>query len=306
MHDNRINYSYPQYQAIIMDRWQNTLFWFARKGEERYDLYFAKPTPKLPWIPGKPRIKYYKKLFSKLFRQLQTGNFKYSFCTLTYHTRKYSAKYCFLLLKDHLREFIRRLRKRYPRIQYYWVIELTKNLYPHIHIVFNQFVHWTIIRAIWYHVTKSYITDIKSIPAGNLAAYMSKYISSQKKQSEIQWATIFKNVDRLYGCSKYFFFKSQTATKPQEWFLISISTDIYTQDWRLDRKDNDEDFWLIPHHFAAGLLIYHGVDHCNWQDSYPDIYQSFTQPYTRDEIYDFNDSWHYHVRSNNPDTVIPF
>jgi|GEM_PF-2029103 len=306
MHNNRIEYSYPQYQSVIIDRWKNTLFWFARKSDEKYDLYFAKPTPRVPWLPGKPRKKYYKRLFTRIFRQLQTGNFKYSFCTLTYHTRKYSQKYAFLMLKDHLKEFIRRLRKKYPKIQYFWVIELTKNLYPHIHIVFNQYVHWLVIRSIWYHVTQSYITDIRSIPAGNLAAYMSKYISSQKKSSEIQWATIFKQVDRLYGSSKYFFCKIATEEKDQEWFLISISTNIYDADWRLDRHDSDEDFWLIQHHFAAGLLIYHAVDHCNWQDSYPDIYQTFTQPYSADEIYDFNHAWSYHIKSNNPDTVIPF
>jgi len=306
MHQNRIDYSYKQYQDKILDRWSSTLFWFARKNEAKYDLYFAKPTPKLPWIPGKPRKKYYRRLFAKLHSQLKQSKIKYSFCTLTYSTRKYSQKYCFLLLKDHMRAFIRKLRKRYPTIQYYWVVELTRRLYPHVHIVFDQFVHWIVIRAIWYSVTKSYITDIRSIPSGNLSAYLSKYLTSQKKSSETQWGTIFKNIDRLYGCSKNFFSKKAIENKEQEWFLISISTDLFQHDWTLGREDPEKDFWLIPHHFAAGLLIYHAIDHTNWQDSFPDIYQSFTKDYTLDEIYSFNHDFHYYTKSFKPGVVIPF
>ena len=306
MHQNRIDYSYRQYQDLILDRWASTLFWFAKKEDKGYDLYFAKPTPRLPWLAGKPRTKYYRRLFARLYSQLKSGSFHYSFCTLTYHTRKYSQKYSFLMLKAHLKEFIRRLRKRYPNIQYFWVIELTKRLYPHIHIVFNQFVHWKVIRAIWYHVTKSYITDIRSIPAGNISAYMSKYLNSQKKQNESQWGTIFKNVDRLYGCSGSFFTKKPVDTSPQEWFLISISTNIMIEDWRLAREDSDKDFWLIPHHYAAGLLLYHAIDHTNWLDSYPDIYQSFTGEYNRRELMELNDNFHYYSDGFNPDNVIPF
>ncbi len=277
MHKNRINNSYEEYQQILIDRWESTLFWFAKKEKEKYNLYFAKPTPKVPWLPGKPREKYYKRLFGRLSSQLKSGNFHYSFCTLTYHTAKWSQQSSFHLLKSHIKEFIRRLKKRYPGIQYFWVIELTKRLYPHIHIIFNQFVHWTVIRAIWYKVTKSYITDIRAIPSGNIASYIASYLSSQKKSNESQWGTIFKNVSRLIGNSRHFFAEKVVSEEEQIWFLISLSTNLFTEDWRLNRKDKDKDFWLIPHHYAAGLLIFHYVDHTNWEDTYQDIYYSFTK-----------------------------
>jgi len=306
MHKNRINNSYKEYQEILLDRWQTTLFWFAKKNRQHYDLYFAKPTPRVPWLPGKPREKYYKRLFCRLNTQLKSGNFHYTFCTLTYHTSKWSQQSCFSLLKIHLKEFIRRLKKRYPNIQYFWVIELTKRLYPHIHIIFNQFVHWTVIRAIWYVVTKSYITDIRSIPSGNLAGYIAKYLNSQKKSNEAQWGTIFKNVSRLIGNSRNFFDSPHDDETEQEWFLISLSTNLLTEDWRLFKQDNDKDFWIIPHHYAAGLLTFHYIDHCNWEDTYPDIYNTFTKKYSYDDLLMYNDTWRHMVQDKHDGIKLPF
>jgi len=303
---NRINNSYEEYQQILIDRWESTLFWFAKKEKEKYNLYFAKPTPKVPWLPGKPREKYYKRLFGRLSSQLKSGNFHYSFCTLTYHTAKWSQQSSFHLLKSHIKEFIRRLKKRYPGIQYFWVIELTKRLYPHIHIIFNQFVHWTVIRAIWYKVTKSYITDIRAIPSGNIASYIASYLSSQKKSNESQWGTIFKNVSRLIGNSRHFFAEKVVSEEEQIWFLISLSTNLFTEDWRLNRKDKDKDFWLIPHHYAAGLLIFHYVDHTNWEDTYQDIYYSFTKDYSVADLEMYNSMFRFHVQDVHDKVEIPF
>ena len=306
MHKNRIENSYHQYQKILIDRWQTTLYWFAKKEKDKYQMWFAKPTPKLPWLPGKPREKYYKRLFVRLNNQLKTGDFHYTFCTLTYHTAKWSQKDSFTYLKIHLREFIRLLRKRYPSIQYFWVIELTKRLYPHVHIIFNQFVHWKVIRAIWYRVTKSYITDIRSIPSGNLAGYLSKYLNDQKKANESQWGCIFKNVSRLIGYSRKFFAKIAVSEEEQIWFLISMSTNLFTDDWRLGRKDRKEDFWKVPHHYAAGLLIYHYINHTNWEDDFQDIYYSFTKDYSPEDLLMYNNLWRFHVEDQHNGIEIPF
>jgi len=306
MHKNRINNSYAEYQKILIDRWQTTLFWFAKKEKEKYQLWFAKPTPKVPWLPGKPREKYYKRLFVRLNNQIKSGKFHYTFGTLTYHTAKWSQQSAFSLLKSHLKEFIRRLKKRYPGIQYFWVIELTKRLYPHIHIIFNQYVHWTVMRAIWYVVTKSYITDIRSIPSSKLAGYISKYLNDQKKQNRSQWGCIFKNVSRLIGNSRNFFSEKPINEDEQIWFLISLSTNLLTEDWRLGRKDRKEDFWLIPHHYAAGLLIFHYIDHTNWEDTYQDIYLSFTKDYSVDDLEMFNSMFRFHVQDQFDGLKIPF
>lgn len=306
MHENREIYSLKQYQQILIDRWRRTVYWFAKKEDDRYDMYFAKPTPKTQWLSGKPRKKYYRKLYTKLNTQLRTDKFHYSFCTLTYHTRKYSQKYAFLMLKDQLKEFIRLVRKKYPKIQYYWVIELTKRLYPHIHIVFNGYVHWLVIRAIWYRVTSSYITDIRSIPSHDISKYIAGYLAKQSKHDKTQWSTIFKNIDRLYGSSRDFFTTKIVNPDIGEWFLISLSCDCFLPDWKLYREDREMDFWLIPHHYAASLLLTHDIDHINWQDSYPDIYASFLNAYSRKDLYDIASLFRYATESLNPESVIPF
>ena len=306
MHLNRETYSYSGYQSLLIYRWQRTVFWFAKKEGSKYDMYFAKPTPKTVWLPGKPRKKYYRRIFAKLHNQISDSKTKYGFCTLTYHTSKYSQKSSFILLKYHLKEFIRLIRKKYPTLQYFWVIELTKRLYPHIHIVFNQYVHWIVIRAIWYRITKSYITDIRSIPAGDISNYICSYLTQQKKSNEAQWGTIFKNVDRLYGSSLHFFVKAPISDRDQEWFLISMSTHCFLQDWELLRKDKEKDFWLIPHHFAAGLLYDDSLDHIKWFNDFPDIYASFYNEYTIQEL-KLNSKWFdYHCRSVSGNDIIPF
>lgn len=253
MHQNRVDYTLPQYQDVLLTRWSRTLFLFAKKKKNNgYDFYFAKPTPRTVWLSGKPRDKYYKRLYARLHHQLTLDKKKYTFCTLTYHTRKYSREYCCSLLKSHLKEFIRRLRVRYPRLQYYWIIELTKDYYPHIHFVFDHYCHHVIIRAIWYAVTKSYITDIRMIPAGNLASYLSKYLTKQRSQKVDQFTFIFKNIDRLYGSSKYFF--SVYVKFESDWLFINMTFSCDYHDKRLFRPPDNPDFWYIYDEFAKCFL----------------------------------------------------
>jgi len=49
-----------------------------------------------------------------------------------------------------------------------------------------------VIRAIWYKVTKSYITDIRAIPSGNIASYIASYLSSQKNPMKVNGAQYLK------------------------------------------------------------------------------------------------------------------
>jgi hypothetical protein len=274
MHSNRINLTYKQYQNIVMTRWQTTLFWFAKKETEGYNLYFAKPAPSCVWLPGKPRNKYYKNIFKKINNQLRDQSRQYSFLTLTYSTHLYSQKSAFLLLKEHIREFFRLLRKRYKKFEYFWVVELTKNCYPHVHIIISKFIHWKVVRAIWHRVTKNKVVDIRTAGHKNVSEYLTKYLSKQSKHNETQFAVIFKNVDRLYGSSRNFFSVNKEFKK-KEWFCISMSLDIMYPDWYLGRADRKSDFWFIPMKYASCLLWSDYISHFDRYPDYPEIYQFF-------------------------------
>jgi len=253
MHDNRKKYSFEEYQDIIIDRWQHTLLWlgkYSAAGDP--ELWFARPTPSTPWCPGKPRAKYYKKIYARLATQLNIQSKNYTFCTLTYHTEKYSPEGAAALLPSHIKEFMRLLRKKLGKLQYFWIIELTSLGYPHLHIIFDRYIHWRVIRAIWYKVTKCKVTDIRKIPAGNLAAYVTKYITKQSKQNEDKFGFIFKNIDRMWSSSRGFFTKGDPREKV--FILVGFSSNLYYLDKFICRNDPEEEVWLVPYDFAVPLL----------------------------------------------------
>lgn len=293
MHENRTKYSYEEYQDIIRKRWFNTVFWLAKEKEKpgTYSLYFAKPTPRTAWLPGKPRSKYYRRIKNKLTTQFRDSKKKYTFLTLTYDQNTNSKAFCFNMLKSNIREFIRLLRKRYKKIQYFWIIELTKNGYPHIHIIFDRYAHWKIINAIWRGVTDSYITYIKQIPSSAVAGYLTKYLTRQSKHTEYQFAIIFKNVDRLYGNSRDFF-SIKVIKTDSGWLLISLSLDCYFNDFELLRPDPDCQFWELPSHYASMFIKTDDIlDHIDWSCEFPDVYSYFIRLHDYKDIYRFKNTY---------------
>lgn len=276
MHQNRTIYTLREYQDIVAYRWKHTLFWFARESENpgKYDLYFAKPAPRTVWLPGRPRKKYYNRLKNRVHCQIAHNATKYTFATLTYSTGSYTPNKAFFLMKSHIKEFFRLLRKRIPTLQYFWVVELTKRGYPHFHLILSSFVHHSVLKAIWWKVSSCSVVDIRMIPAGNLSGYITKYLTKQSKHTTRQFEIIFKKIDRLYGYSKKFFTKKE-PTDSEKWFMISLSLDCFVQDHNLLRPDKEIEFWQIPPPEASFLLWSHSqIDHIDWFNDYPDIYTS--------------------------------
>lgn len=265
MHQNRIDYSLEEYQEIIKTRWHTSLLWLSERNPDGHrNLFFARPVPRTVWLPGKPRQKYYKKLFFRLHNQLACSDRKYSFATLTYSTKQYSNIMAAALLSNHIKEFIRLIRKRYKKVQYFWIIELTKNYQPHIHIIFDCFIHWKVLRAIWRKVTGSYITNIKSIPSSAAAGYITGYLTKQSKQNNHQFEFIFKHIDRLYCSSRNFFFKSDKILS--KYILIAFSK-TYFSDSFIFRPDPESELWSPDINYWYGLLLYDIFIHRSLKDS---------------------------------------
>ncbi len=257
MHQNRIQYSYPGYQDVLLQRWHSSLLWLGQKDKNGIpNLWFCRPTPRTPWLPGKPRQKYFKRLYAKLHSQLKISSKNYTFCTLTYDRKKWSENQAAMLLPEHLKEFFRRLRKRVKNLQYFWVVELTKVGMVHIHLIFNQFVFHKVIRAIWYHITRSYITDIRKIPCRNVAAYVTKYLTKQSKHSENQFDYMFKHISRLWNSSRGFFTRFNKAIS--EYTFLGMSFNLMRKNSTIFRYDPDKDMWEVPFDYQFPLMCYGG------------------------------------------------
>lgn len=253
MHANRELYTLDQYQSILEQRWHSGLIWLAKRDSNGFpDFYFCRPVPRTVWLPGKPREKYYLRLRNKLKTQFRQSAKKYSFLTLTYCTRLYSPEEACARLKSDIKELLRRIRRRYKKIQYFYIVELTENGYPHLHIIIDKFIWWKVLKAMWGAITGSWIILIKSIPGRSVAGYLTKYLTSQKKSSDWQFAFIFKNIDRLWSSSRGFF--APAAAVISDNIFLAMSWNLHVSKRFLFRPDDDTSFWKIPTYIAMPLL----------------------------------------------------
>lgn len=113
-----------------------------------------------------------------------------------------------LEVKRHFKNFLNRLRYRFPDIKYAWVLEFQIDTQmPHFHVMFNQFIDKEIISRLWYDAVGSGL--LKHYNAGTrvefirlkdrIPDYFLKYL--QKKEQKIVPAW-FKRVGRFWGYSR--------------------------------------------------------------------------------------------------------
>lgn len=151
---------------------------------------------------------YYKNLRSKLVINKQTTNKKISFITLTYDTKLYSAVTVVNRCKRDIQLWLKLIRNRVGKINYFWIVELTKQNYVHFHLIMKEYIPAKIIRSCWMKVTGSIITNVKGVSRKAAAKYITKYISDATKLSEDQAKFLYENYfKRLYSNSKGFFEK---------------------------------------------------------------------------------------------------
>jgi hypothetical protein len=221
MHKNRTLYTYPEYQSKVRGNYlslglicQNTV-----SGKS----YIFRPVPCCAWIP-EGRKKYYNRLYKR--SKMISASKKFTFCTLTYDTKLYSAVEVSKRIKSDIDKFFKRLDYRKSKPEYFYVIELTDQYYCHIHLIFDRYIHKSKIHASWFAVTGSISTKIKSMPYKQALFYCMKYVTRAKKQSEDKFGFLFSHVDRLWSCSRKFFIKPVEDIK--KWFAIAFFRDDFS------------------------------------------------------------------------------
>lgn len=216
MHENRKNYDLFSYQKKIRNNARK--LGIVLETSLSGSFYIFHPIPSCPWLP-ETRKKYYGKLRKRA--QNIPNHKQYTFCTLTYSTRFYTAEKVAQRLKSDIDKFFKRLNYRKIKPEYFYVIELTKQDYCHIHLIFDRYVYWKKIKASWFGVTGSNVIKISAINSKNVFYYITKYTTDSQKQTEKQFAFLFKNVDRLYTFSRNFCIKSDDSNSKNT-FLFSF------------------------------------------------------------------------------------
>ena len=222
MHQNRIEYSLPEYQNKLRNGYKKLGILCTHKDRKISQVF--RPVPKTPWLP-EARNKYYGRLIARSKALVKQK--KYSFCTLTYDMKLYSKVEVSQRLKHDIDLFFKRLGYRKSKPEYFYVIELTDNFYPHVHLIFDRFVHKRKIFMSWYKVTGSTAVKIQSLSYTKALYYCLKYLTRAKKQSEAKFGFLFSYVDRLWTCSRKFF--SKLPPRAKEWVFNCLFNDQFVE-----------------------------------------------------------------------------
>lgn len=216
MHSCRLDYSLEDYQQKIrMNAFSFSLL--LRNNETEKDFFF-KPKPRSLWVD-----EFQKDYLAPRLAALRkaTLSFKYQFMTLTYDMNKYSPEKVAKRHKRDINLWVKGIRKLYPKFQYAYFIEVTKNLYVHFHLFISKEVKRWQAKYVWLRLTKSYIVHTRPINTSYQAIYyVNKYISKIADESKEKLSFMFKNIDRFFGCSRDFYEKSEGGHPKNIYSLI--------------------------------------------------------------------------------------
>lgn len=216
--------SFEDYQAKLARHEKYLQLLLYSKIDRKAYLY----KPKIASIYGTLGQKktYFKKLRNRLNINKTNTNNKIAFITLTYDTKLYSAVQVVNRCKSDIQKFFKLIRNRIGKINYFWIVELTKQNYVHFHIIAKEYIPAKMINACWRATTGSIITNVKGISRTQAGKYITKYVSDATKLSEEQAKFLYENnFKRLYSMSKKFFYNR--TRKPDQYVLIGVITNCF-------------------------------------------------------------------------------
>ena len=128
---------------------------------------------------AKGKIKLASRLFQHQVLTRKEGRPYASFITLTYGLH-YPSDH---LSKKHLDNFIKRLKRKHPSMQYIWVIEKQQRGAPHFHILTPNYIDKDLINKSWN---------------GVVSKWQKQNINEGVKQQEV-----YPNVGKVFEAGKY-------------------------------------------------------------------------------------------------------
>lgn len=115
-----------------------------------------------------------KKLRRRVWRTF--GNETLRLLTLTVATGEWTEEESLFAIKSAWDVLLKRLRRRYPKLKFFLVFELTKRGYPHLHILLNQFIPHRWLSAAWGEIMRSPIVHIERTQDVGAVRYIMKYL----------------------------------------------------------------------------------------------------------------------------------
>lgn len=146
------------------------------------------------------------KLYKKFKRLKFNGNLR--FLTLTLSSKDYTPEQSLEKISSYFNLFVKLLRYRGFKFQYFKIIEFTKNNIAHLHILVNCFLPFNIVKTLWQSITGSSIVYIEKIKSQQSAInYLFKYM--QKAISSTSNYLFYLMNKRRYSYSENFFLPAE-------------------------------------------------------------------------------------------------
>jgi hypothetical protein len=113
--------------------------------------------------------------------------------------------------------FCKRLRRRYPGMKYFKIVEWHRNGRPHLHILLNTYIPKQYISKTWAEIRRSPITDIKSVGTASATRYATKYMTKAMDTTDGTAALFYLFRRRRFSFSQNFLPTSHPDTKYILW-----------------------------------------------------------------------------------------
>ena len=154
----------------------------------------------------------------------------FSMLTLTLRRNSYDLKKNWFDLSRFWDILIKRLKRQYPGLKYFRVVELQKNGMPHIHALINFYSPKWYIQSVWKDITgDSFICRFEKIRT-SCASYILKYFS--KSIQDINYIrSITGKHTRIFNRSRNLF---EIERKNPSWKLLSMTDSMYEASQELE------------------------------------------------------------------------
>lgn len=196
--------TFDEYQRKLSNQEKYFQMLLYSKKEQKFFLY--RPKSKSIYGTETQKSNYYKALRGKLKINKTNSNNKVSFVTLTYDSKLYSPVQVLRRCKHDIQNFLKLVRYYVGKINYFWIVELTKKDYVHFHILVKEYIPAKIISQCWLKTTGSIITHVKGVSRTVASRYISKYVGDSAKLSNHHARFLYDNdFARIYSNSKGFF-----------------------------------------------------------------------------------------------------
>lgn len=167
---------------------------------------------------------------SWLKRQVEQSMKKYGltrFVTLTLSTKKVSQADSEVWLKESWNRLRLALSRRYPDLEFIWVMEYTKRGQAHLHLLVNTYIPQALLSNLWEQASGgSRIVDIRYVGTTAAARYIAKYVGKEAGRRRL--AGVARVNAHLFGTSRGIEFEPYRK-KSQGWIVVEGSLAAWRQ-----------------------------------------------------------------------------